>query len=316
MPTPPVPRCLLLFTVLPLLPAQATPPPTPYPQLCTAATRADADALARLARPGQVLFADGFDAEDSLAAYFEIRGRAEGNAAIATGPAAVRAGTGSLRLTAPANDGQASGSSAQLWLGDAGHDVVHLRYWIRYAPDYDQGDLHHTGGSIAGVAGAGKWSGMGGAGQRPRGDDHFSTRVEGWRDWRRHDPPGYLLTYSYWMDMRRDRDGNYWGNLLGPEAGERRVPRRGAWQCVELRVAVNTPGEADGELAVWLDGDLYLHYRGFRWRSSADVRIKRIGLLTYVHAARRDNTAWFDDLVVATGYIGTGAPARDEPAAK
>jgi hypothetical protein len=59
------------------------------------------------------------------------------------------------------------------------------------------------------------------------------------------------------------------------------------------------------ELAVWLDGQLYLHYTGMRWRSTEAVKIKRVTLLVYVHAARRDNTVWYDDLVVSTGCVGT-----------
>lgn len=303
--------CLLSVTTV----GQDAPADAPYPRLVTAETRADADELARLTRPGTRLFEDGFESEASFGSWFEVRGREQGSAAIDRLAAHVHAGKGSLRLTSAGNDGKASGAGAELWLGDEGHDCVHLRYWIRYADDYDQGNLHHTGGSIAGVAGTNKWGGMGGAGLRPAGDDNFSTRVEGWRDWRRLDPPGYLHCYSYWMDMRRGRDGNYWGNMLAPVEAERFVPPRGTWQCVELRVAVNTPGKADGELAVWLDGRLYLHHTGFRWRSSDQVRIKRIGLSTYVHEAWRDNSAWFDDVVVATGYIGTGAPPAD-PATK
>ena len=82
------------------------------------------------------------------------------------------------------------------------------------------------------------------------------------------------------------------------------MPKRGAWQCVELRVQNNRVGERDGELAVWLDGALYLHCKGIRWRRHDAVRIKRVGLLCYVHEARRDNTIWYDDVVVSTGYVG------------
>jgi hypothetical protein len=277
-----------------------------YPQLVTHRTRADQDEMARLTRSGTVLFEDGFESDDSLASYFELGGRDEGRVQIVDAPELVNAGRRALQLSSTDSGGKSCGASAVRWLGDEGHDCVHLRYWIRYAADYDQGNLHHTGGSLAGVAGTDKWRGMGGAGQRPVGDDHFSTRVEGWRDWQRVAEPGAMHCYTYWMDMRRDRDGSYWGNLLGPAASGRVVPPLGRWHCVEQRVAVNTPGRADGELAVWIDGELYLHYRGFRWRSTEDVRIKRATLLVYVHEARRDNRVVYDDLVVSTGYVGPG----------
>ena len=37
------------------------------------------------------------------------------------------------------------------------------------------------------------------------------------RVWGRYPAPGYMFLYTYWMDMKRDRDGNYWGNMLGPK---------------------------------------------------------------------------------------------------
>jgi hypothetical protein len=273
-------------------------------QLVTSATRADAGALAALQRPGKVLFADGFESEESLRSYFEIRGGDDGRARIDTGAADVHSGKGSLRLTAPDRDGSPSGAGPVLWLGDEGHERVHLRYWQRWAEDYDQGNLNHTGGALVGVAGADKWRGMGSAGRRPAGDDHFSSSIEGSVDWGRVEVPGYLFAYCYWMDMKRDRDGNYWGNMLGPEVPERIVPGRGRWTCIEQMVQCNRPGLADGELAVWVDGALYMHWRGFRWRSSDEVRIKRVWLSIYVHQARRDNTVHFDDVVVSTGYVG------------
>ena len=69
----------------------------------------------------------------------------------------------------------------------------------------------------------------------------------------------------------------------------------------------NTPGKADGELAAWVDGKLYLHFTGIRWRTSERVRIKRLAFGVYVHQSVRDNTVWYDDVALATGYIGTGS---------
>lgn len=278
-----------------------------YPKLVTAETRADREALAALQRPGRVLFEDGFESDTSFASWFEVRGRDAGRAAIERDPDLVRSGEGALRLVAPARDGKASGAGASLWLGAEGHDRVHLRWYMRYAEDYNQGNLHHSGGGLAGVAGDNRWGGMGMAGVRPAGDDRFTTGVEGWRDWGRVAPPGFLHCYTYWVDMKRGRDGNWWGNMMEPARDDRFVPKRGAWHCVELMVSVNTVGKADGELAVWVDGKLYLHYRGFRWRTDDAVRIKRATLDVYVHRARRDNTVWFDDVVLSTGYVG---PAR------
>jgi hypothetical protein len=290
---------------------QDPPPPDdegrPYPVLITARTRADRAALAELERPGKVLFEDGFESADALARYFEVRGGGdEGRARVVTGKEAAHAGAGALRLTAKENGGKASGAGVSFWFGPEGHDRVHLRAWMRFAAGYDQGHLNHTGPGLSGVAGDDRWRGMGGAGIRPKGDDHFSTRLETWRDWGRIESPGFLQLYTYWMDMKRDRDGNFWGNMLGAAPEERVVPPRDRWTCLELMVRANSPGKADGELAAWADGRLYAHWKGLRWRSTPEVRLKRFGLDVYVHKAERDNTVWFDDVVLSTGYVGPG----------
>lgn len=303
-------------------PASQAETERPYPVLSTARTRADAKALAALQAPGKVLFTDGFESEASFASYFEITGRDDGRARIVTDPKLARTGKGALELVAPANDGKSSGAHACRWFGTGvDSERIHLRYLIRYADDYDQGNLHHTGGSLEGVAGDNKWGGMGSAGLRPKGDDDFSSRLEGWRDWRRIAAPGFLHAYTYWMDMKIDRDGNYWGNMMKPADDERFVPERGKWTCIEQMIKLNTvqgdgPGaaRADGELAAWVNGKLYLHYTGFRWRSTQAVKLQRATLTAYVHEARQANTVWYDDLMISTGYVGP--PPASAPAGK
>lgn len=283
---------------------------TPAPLQVTARTASDPKALAALQAPGKIIFQDDFETKASLEKYFEIRGLKEGRAILETTATAARSGSGSIRFTAAANNGESSGAGATGWLGAEGFDRVHLRYYIRYAPDYDQGNLNHTGGSLAAVSGSDRWQAMGMAGIRPRGDDHFNSRFEPWCDWRRVKPPGYLFLYTYWMDMKKDPDGHYWGNMLAPAESARVVPERGRWFCLEHMILANTPGKADGQLAAWIDGKLYLHFTGIRWRSDARVRIKRFDLGVYIHQAAKDNTVWFDDVAISTGYIGP----KDKPA--
>jgi hypothetical protein len=276
----------------------------PYPVLATGETRSRPKVLADLERPGVVLHSHDFESADALEAYFEVRGAADGRVRVDDDPRIAHSGRGALRCLSPAVARGSSGSGASFWFGPQGHDRVHLRYYIRFAPDYDQGNLNHTGGSLSGVAGADKWSGMGGAGIRPKGDDHFSTRLEAWRDWGRVAAPGYLFLYTYWMDMKRDRDGHFWGNMLGPEPAARIVPDRDRWLCCEIMVRVNDVGKANGDLAAWVDGRLHAHWTGFRWRSTDAVRLKRFDLGVYVHEARKDNVVWFDDVILSTGYVG------------
>jgi hypothetical protein len=274
------------------------------PANSTASTRADSARLAELEKPGELLFSDDFESAASLEKYFEIRGRDEGRAKLVEDVELAHRGRGAMQFDAPANDGKSSGSGASGWLGAKGHERVHFRRYIRFDADYDQGNLNHTGGGLTAVTGNDKWRAMGSAGIKPSGDDHFSCAFEPWCDWGRVAKPGYLFFYVYWMDMERDRDGHFWGNMLGPEVAERFVPERGRWYCLEQMVKANSPGKADGELAAWIDGKLYLHYTGLRLRSDAAVLVKRFDFGIYVHQATRSNRVWYDDVALSTGYIG------------
>lgn len=286
---------------------EAPPPPQPAPPQpvdVTEETRADEDALARLQSPGIVIFSDDFESDDSWKNYFEVRGRKEGKAQLIDDADLAHGGSGALYLKAPERDGKASGAGASAWLGDAGHERVYFRRYLRFAADYNQGNLNHTGGGLSGVAGTGKWEGMGKAGIKPVGDDRFSCRMEPWLGYGRWELPGAWALYTYWMDMKRDRDGNHWGNLLMPDAERRTVSARGEWLCIEQMIQVNTPGKADGEIAAWVDGELYLHMTGIRWRSDAKVTVKRMNLDIYIHHAEQDNAVWYDDVVISSGYVG------------
>ncbi|NQT37825.1 MAG: hypothetical protein HQ581_10070, partial [Planctomycetes bacterium] len=234
----------------------------------------------------------------------EIRGLREGRAKLTTNAELAHKGSGAIQFTAVARDGRESGAGATAWFGPKGHDRVYFRRYIKFAADYDQGNLNHVGGGLTGVAGTNRWAAMGSAGIRPKGDDHFKSAFEPWCDWKRYPSPGYMFLYTYWMDMKRDRDGNYWGNMLGPAQDERVVLRRDKWYCLEHMIQVNDPGKANGELAAWIDGKLYIHYTGLRWRSTPDVKLKRFGIGVYVHNATQDNTVWYDDVALSTGYIG------------
>lgn len=274
----------------------------PPPRDVTLETLADEEALALLQRPGEVLFEDDFEADEPLGArYFEVRGGEDGRARV---DGTAHRGGGALRLVAPARGGEESGAGASGWLGAEGHDRVYFRRYVRFAEDYDQGNLNHTGGGLAGVAGTGKWDGMGKAGVRPRGDDRFTSGFEPWRDWGRQPAPGYMFLYTYWVDMVPGADGKWWGNMLQPPAERRVVPPRGEWVCLEQMIQVNDVGEANGELAAWIDGELYLHMVGLRWRTDERVRVKRFDLGLYIHRATRENVVWYDDVVLSTGYVG------------
>ncbi len=188
-----------------------------------------------------------------------------------------------------------------------GYDTLHMRYYVRYGSDY--GYQGHGGGGFMADAEAG---GFRGAGKAPDGDRHFWATLEpiGPRD---RPPPGALIFYAYWWKMQPDGRGNYWGNWLRPDTDIILPLER--WTCLEWRVQVNTPGQANGELDCWVNGTHCARFRRIEWRSSAQLRVNRVHLSLWLErdawdrlGGGRTRTVWYDDLVVATRYIG---PKRD-----
>ena len=296
-------RCAVLLSLL-TLPLLAVSTTAAEPLLVTAQTRADAASLAELERPGEVFFSDDFESDASLKKYFEVRGQKEGNAKLVSDAKIAHGGKGAIQFTAVNRDGKESGAGASGWFGPDGYDRVYFRRYIRFAADYDQGNLNHVGGGLAALKGTDKWFAMGSAGLLPKGDEHFNSNFEPWRDWGRQPAPGYMFLYTYWWEMKRDPDGHFWGNMLGPAEDEHITPERDRWYCLEHMIKSNDPGKSNGELAAWIDGKLYIHYKGIQWRTSADVRLKRFDIGVYVHQAKKDNTVWYDDVALSTGYIG------------
>jgi hypothetical protein len=82
----------------------------------------------------------------------------------------------------------------------------------------------------------------------------------------------------------------------------------------------NAPGKADGEQALWIDGEKVGHWKDIRWRSTPKLNVNGFAIESYVtpQAARHNklanprktNRTWFDDVVVSKSYIG---PAQEQP---
>jgi len=293
---------MFMLLTLAAVAAQTNPP---YPKDVTLASLADPTEMARLQQPGATIHTETFETADALADWYNFDPSSDrperAEVVLDTGEA--RSGRGALRLTAVDKDGAESGVGPHYWF-HPGHDTVYFRRYIRFAEDYDQGNLNHVGGSLYAVAGADRWAQMGKAGLKPDGDDRFGARLEPWRAWGRHTPPGAMMLYTYWMDMKPDRSGPYYGNNLMPPPERQVTLDRGRWYCLEHMIRANTPGSADGEMAAWIDGQLYIHLTGFRWRTTADLRLKRASLDVYVHRSDQANTVWYDDVALSTGYIG------------
>lgn len=198
---------------------------------------------------------------------------------------------------------------AYLYTHMRGADTVHVRYYIRFHPE--AGYPHHLPFLLADRQPT-PWP-KGFAGKKPVGDQFFGTALDAWSDWGRLPPPGQWMLYSYWQEMKPDGRGDYWGNNLIPPDQQAIEP--GRWYCMEMMIQANSKPElADGRQAFWVDGKLVGQFEGFRWRSSDKLKLNSFWLLhdgetgssisNDKHHATRKYDIWFDDLVIATEYIG------------
>lgn len=205
--------------------------------------------------------------------------------------------------------------NGHLYTHTRGVDRLHARFYVRFHPK--TGYLHHFVHLNAHRTPTPGPTGT--AGLRPPGDDRFSTGIEPWGDWGKAPAPGVWHFYSYWHEMKGGRDGKFWGNFFDPPEPAPIEP--GRWYCVEAMIQANSSPEAsDGRQAFWVDGKPAGSFTGIRWRSSDAVKLNTFWLLYYIteQGARQNRDdrgdrvyeVWFDDIVLATDYIGpvSGAP--------
>ncbi len=195
---------------------------------------------------------------------------------------------------------------------DNGHLFTHTvgvdRFFARFYVKFHEkiGYVHHFVHVVADRTPT-PWP-KGGAGETPPGDAKFSTGIEPTGRWGRFPPPGVWNFYTYWHEMKTK-----WGTVYN---GKQEPIQPGRWYCVEVMLKANShPEKADGEQAFWVDGELYGRFTGFRWRTTDKLKINSFWLLFYNtdQPARHNKDpdplsrvmeVWFDDVVIATEYIG------------
>ncbi|MBI2301291.1 MAG: hypothetical protein HYU66_20475 [Armatimonadetes bacterium] len=255
-------------------------------------------ASATLAADNPVFFQDGFESGDLSGWSNGDSDYKDPDLAIVTNPADVHSGKSALCITA--RPGEGTGGKLPFWFMP-GRDQVYCRWYQRWAPDFDQGNLCH-GVHLLGNRIDNKWSAFGKAGIKPNGTDFCSVGFEPWRNWGRHPAPGQMMFYAYYPDMKPAPGGQYWGNMLFTDPAV--LIERGRWYCLEMMVKLSTPGQKDGELACWVDGEPTGKWIDLRWRDSTDVRLNCFQLLNYIHQCTQPCRVYFDDVVLSSEYIG------------
>ena len=259
-------------------------------------------------RPAKVFFREDFEGGDLSA--WDDRG---GTVAITTD----RPFHGRHCLAVPMHRGKDEGGSLIKWFMP-GADQVYARFYVRFSSNYQ---YNHHFVTLMGNPPNDRWRAFGKAGLKPDGT-YFNTGMEPWFAWGKNPSPGELNFYSYYPDMEIDRKMNkYWGNGFfppGPTKGEaagqgRVIPALDKWQCWEFMLKANSaPDKKDGEQAMWLDGKLIGRFTGIRWRTSLTTKVNTFWLQHYGYDSsdptreytKDEQTVWFDDIVVASEYIG------------
>lgn len=263
-----------------------------------------------IAKSPHVIFADDFEAGDYQTKWDSVRDR-DGTVLSLVDASDGTPEVGRRSLRARATLGKNTGGGVTQWFESS--ETLFIRFYVKFDPTCDY--VHHfvTLRANRGLRGGDRWSGFGGAGLKPAGDERFSTALEPWGNWGRHPPPGRWNFYTYWHEMTKSRDGKYWGNAFRPAAAGNPDIVRGRWIVCEFMVKHDTPGKRDGEQAFWIDGELRGHWKGISWRKSPTLQANALTVESYVTDSwtkQTTNTVYFDNVVIARRYIGPAGRAR------
>lgn len=194
-------------------------------------------------------------------------------------------------------------SNGHLYTRVKGADRLHARYRVKFHEKF--GYLHHFTTLVADVENT-PWP-RGEAGKKPDGARRFTSGIEPTGQNGKHPAPGVWNFYSYWHEMKPDGRGSYWGNAF---TAEQAPIQPNTWITVEAMI--DAPGEAQ---AFWIDGKKVGDFKGIKWRTSDALKLNAFWLMLYTtdfparankdaDAAKRVMDVWFDDVVLATDYIG------------
>lgn len=119
------------------------------------------------------------------------------------------------------------------------------------------------GGKLPGLCGGTSPAG----GKKSDGSDGFSARIM-WRE------NGQVFQYMYWMERAPEKN---WGDDLPWNV--RFIP--GQWHTLKTEITMNTPGQRDGKILSWFDGELVLSTAGAFMAEGASFGIDSFNFTTF-----------------------------------
>lgn len=185
-----------------------------------------------------------------------------------------------------------------------GAEEATLEYKVKFADDF----VWATGGKLPGLGGASTSNGSQPAGctqNQNTIENAFSCRLM-WRSNTAHTQPPYLIVYDYLPNRETRCGGNTrLGNLQ---------LQRNTWYTVKQYLKLNTPGQENGILKMYIDGEQLVDLDDvmFRLSGKGSVRINSVVMHTYRGGNRsddwwqspQDDYIYFDDFKVWTNCSG------------
>jgi hypothetical protein len=272
-----------------------------------------------IASDSAVLFSDDFESYSSagdLGSRWDDRYH---QVSITTEAQNVFKGTRALQTSVPASSGSMS-SSVGKYLNQE-QDLLFMRVYSKFNEQYKASGSTHNGLTFMAKY---MLNGQATPGIPADGYNKFLVSYEAQRGSSSIPSPGELNVYIYHPEQRSQWGDHFFptGIIMpytsqphnfGPDFVPRPnvVPELGRWYSYELMVKANTPGSRDGRIALWLDGKLIADFPNIRLRDTDELKIDRIALNLYIGSnAGSVARKWWDNVVVATSYIGPMA-SRD-----
>lgn len=268
-----------------------------------------------IANHPDVLFADDFesydqasDLNDNWDAVYQMN-----QIVIATAAANVAFGDKALEFNVPQQNNELSNATDKILTDE--QDVLFLRYYSKFQPPYDVVGSSHNGAMISAQY---FQNGNATPGVPANGTNKFLVNLENWRGESSTPSPGHLNVYVYHPEQRSNYGDHFFptgivlpNSSIPGDFGPTFVPmpdilsELDVWQCYEYMVKANTPGERDGRITVWVDGELAADFPNLRFRDIDTLKIDRFGLSFHIGSNPNGATKkWFDNVVAAKSYIG------------
>jgi hypothetical protein len=153
------------------------------------------------------------------------------------------------------------------------------------------------------------------AGQRPNGDDETHCFLQimpnCWYDNaaatnRCFDPPtqknrGEPVMYCYHLNQPTG-----YGEKFRQNIGTPTYITSGQWIDFQMIMKLNTPGQADGEIKLWINGDLKMQHQGIAFRTVPQLQLNAVSLTGYIGGhctSARNQRIWDDHYMVSKTFI-------------